>query len=482
MLLQDTGLMLFISPVFLLYFLPVFLLLYSISPRWMKNWVLLLASLVFYAWGAPRFIFVVLLTTLVDFQLVRIMSRQQNPSRRKGFLIASLSLNLGLLAYFKYMNFFVDNGNALLRSLGFMPGPSLHILLPIGISFFVFESITYVVDVYRREQEPLKNFGYYLLYIFFFPKMIAGPIVRYGEIAGQIEGRLLRKDPSLMVTGFGRFVTGLAKKVVIADVLGVYTQAVMLHAGGGVDAFSAWIGMLAFAMQIYFDFSGYSDMAIGLANMMGFHIGENFYNPFTASSVTEFWKRWHMSFTRWMKQYLYIPLGGNRVSRPRLYFNLWLVFFLSGLWHGAAWNYILWGILHGCLLIAERLFLGRFWQRTGRWLSIPVTFFLVVALTLMLKTTDMRVTWSWYTALWSPLPEAQHIPLMSETLYILIVAVFFSLFTLLPYGGRIQRWWYSGWETTATRILKPLLWVVLFIFCMGYVAGHDFKTFIYFMF
>ena len=368
--------MLFISPVFLIYFLPVFIWIYHITKDSYKNHLLLGASLIFYAWGAPKFVFILLLTTAIDFYLVKLMSQKTTPHSRKLFLMLSLTLNLGLLVYFKYMNFFVNNFKEAFHSFGLQTGPMLNIILPIGISFFVFESITYAVDVYRREQEPLKKFSYYLLYIFFFPKMIAGPIVRYGEIASQIEGRFKESSNQLYVQGFGRFVTGLAKKVMIADVLGVYTDAYIRSITMGIDVYSSWLCALAFSMQIYFDFSAYSDMAIGLANMLGFRLNENFNNPFTSSRLKEFWQRWHMSFTRWIKSYLYIPLGGSKISIKRTYLNLWIIFIISGLWHGAAWNYLIWGCVHGVFLILERLFLGDLFNKMGKWVSTAIIFIL----------------------------------------------------------------------------------------------------------
>lgn len=473
--------MLFVSPVFLIYFLPIVLFLYHLSRQRFKNYVVLTASLIFYAWGSPTFVFVLLTTTLIDFLLVKKMDSIIQPGRRKIFLIISLVLNIGLLVYFKYMNFFVNSFNHVIESIG---GPHLHalnILLPIGISFFVFESITYVVDVYKKEQKALDNFSHYLLYIFFFPKMIAGPIVRFAEISEQIQGRLKETDASLFVQGFGRFVTGLAKKIMIADVLAVYTNAYVLNIDGEYGSITAWIAAIAFAMQIYFDFSGYSDMALGLAGMLGFKLAENFNNPFHASGLNEFWKRWHMSFTRWVKQYLYIPLGGNKVSKVKQYFNLWIIFIISGLWHGAAWNYVIWGCLHGLVMTFEKILNHYNIRWPSRWIAIPFTTLLVVLITLLLKSNNLQDSIQWYRSLFSFTGGNNQLPMLMETKLMLLIAIVFSFIGLSGAGKRLEQWWYGNSLNQSTAI-KPVLWIVLWILSLSYITGHSFTAFIYFMF
>jgi len=323
--------MVFSSITFLVYFLPLLLLVYFLSPNKIKNYVLLLASIFFYSWGAPRFIFVILLTTTLDFYLVKIMADSSSEKRRKLFLVISLCLNLGLLLYFKYCNFFIENLNSLLVLLHSEEIKWIGIALPIGISFYTFETITYVVDVYRKEHRPLSNFLEYQLYILFFPKLIAGPIIRFSQISDQIRGRFANYDLDMILNGFFRFVLGLSKKVFLANTIGLTANAVFSSDPHTLGTADCWIGAIAYSFQIYFDFSGYSDMAIGLAKMFGFRFPENFENPYTANSITEFWKRWHISLGSWMKNYLYIPLGGNKVnSSKKLYFNLILVFVLSG--------------------------------------------------------------------------------------------------------------------------------------------------------
>jgi alginate O-acetyltransferase complex protein AlgI len=306
--------MVFSSIVFLLYFLPAFLLLYFVTPAKLKNLVILFSSILFYAWGAPLFIFVILGTTTLDFFLVRVMHNSANDKKRKFFLVLSLCLNLGLLFYFKYCNFFVENFNTLLHVIGVNGVKWTSVILPIGISFYTFESLTYAIDVYRRVHKPLSNFWNYQMYIILFPKLIAGPIVRYHEISDQVSDRSANYTIDNILAGFYRFCIGLGKKVFIANVMAAKADLIFSSDLATITAGTAWLGALTYTFQIYFDFSGYSDMAIGLGKMMGFKFPENFNNPYTSRSITEFWRRWHMTLGNWMRNYLYIPLGGSKVE------------------------------------------------------------------------------------------------------------------------------------------------------------------------
>ncbi len=368
--------MVFSSNIFLLYFLPAFLLVYFIVPCRFRNIVLLLFSVLFYAYGAPDFILILLASTVANFYLVKAMHRAKIPSRKKLFCALAIILCLGLLAYFKYANFFVENINGLLSMLGFNSFHWTKVLLPIGISFFSFQSVTYVIDTYRGNNEPMKKLTDYMLYIIMFPQLIAGPIVRYGDIARQIARRDYRWSECLQ--GFYRFVIGLCKKVLIADVIGAQVDTLLAGNLSVMDTGTAWITIMAYTFQLYFDFSGYSDMAIGLGRIMGFSFPENFDNPYNSASITEFWRRWHKTLNAFMLNYLYIPLGGNRKGKGRTYFNLWIVFLLSGLWHGASWNFVLWGAYHGFFLVIERLFLGKWSQRIGKVPSVIITFIIVM--------------------------------------------------------------------------------------------------------
>ena len=323
--------MVFSSIIFLLYFFPVVFILYFLLNNKIKNAFLLTVSILFYMWGAPKFIFAILLTTCIDFFLVNTLNNATSEKRRKLFLILSLSLNVSMLFYFKYCNFFIENVNSFLGVLSSKQVSWTNIILPIGISFYTFESLTYVVDVYRRVHKPLTNFWDYQLYIILFPKLIAGPIIRYHELSDQIQGRIGKETIDGVLTGFYRFVIGLSKKVLIANTMAAFADQVFHLKITDLNTPVAWLGMFAYTFQIYFDFSGYSDMAIGMGKMLGFKFPENFDSPYTSLSVTEFWRRWHITLGAWMKNYLYIPLGGNKVnSKMKLFFNLNEIIFVKG--------------------------------------------------------------------------------------------------------------------------------------------------------
>jgi len=370
--------MVFSSNLFLLYFLPSFLIVYYIIPRKLKNLFTLLASIFFYAWGAPDFIFIVLAAIIIDFYIVDIMHKSTLLKAKRILLGISVLINIGLLAYFKYANFLVENFNEILSLLGYEPINWASVALPIGISFFTFQKLTYSVDVYRKVHTPLKRVTDYAMYILMFPQLIAGPIIRFNEIADQIENRRAFETIDAKLLGFFRFVVGLSKKVLIANVLGEQVDKIFSMTPIDISTPLAWIGVVAYSFQIYYDFSGYSDMAIGIGKMIGFKFPENFNNPYISLNITEFWRRWHMTLGRWMRDYLYIPLGGNKVSKSRLYFNLWVVFLISGLWHGAAWNFVVWGAFHGFFLIADRMFLIKLTKPLGKFTNIILTYFITL--------------------------------------------------------------------------------------------------------
>lgn len=470
--------MLFSSALFLVYFLPFFLLGHQLCPPRYRNYFILLGSLLFYAWGAPRFVFLLLLTSFIDFQLVRAMARKEDPATRKRFLIFSLVLNIGLLGIFKYGNFFLENFRLL------DPGhPWISIGLPLGVSFFLFETITYVVDVYRGEQEPLDQFGNYLLYILFFPKLLAGPIVRYGEIAGQIGNPDRKIAPTDFAGGLFRFALGLGKKILIADVLGnvvgQYFQADPYTNNGLTNL----VILLASLMHIYFDFSGYSDMALGLARMMGFHLPENFNNPFTAGSITEFWRRWHITLGSWFRNYLYIPLGGNRNGRSRMLINLAIVFLLCGFWHGANWNYIVWGGLHGAFLIIERMGLKRLLDRLPR--AIGMLYVLgVVCFTFIFFRNGFSLSqdWDYFLSIFTSTADNRFFPRDTEFLFTLSFALFFSFFAFTGRMEKIQQTVFYGPRPGLGLYAAAIGGLSILFVCLSYVAWSPFNPFVYFRF
>ncbi|MDO4553727.1 MAG: MBOAT family protein [Lachnospiraceae bacterium] len=337
--------MIFSSLEFLCVFLPVVFLLYSVIPSLKaRNGLLILASLFFYAYGEPVYVFLMIFSALFNYLCARVISRGRG---RKAALIAGVSINLGILAVFKYAVFLIESCNRMLSTS--LPVPQ--IALPIGISFFTFQALSYVIDVYMERVEVQKSFWKVLLYISFFPQLIAGPIVKYRDINEAIDNR--SQDAQQIAAGLSRFICGLGKKVLIANTMGLAADHVFTASMSQINAVTAWIGAAAYLMQIYYDFSGYSDMAIGLGKMFGFQFKENFIYPYAAESIKEFWRRWHISLSTWFKEYLYIPLGGNRKGRFRTCVNKIIVFFFTGLWHGANWTFVVWGLYHGLFLLLE---------------------------------------------------------------------------------------------------------------------------------
>ena len=328
--------MLFSSMTFLFLFLPAVCAVYYLVPKRLKNDVLLASSFFFYAWGEPHYVFIMILSVFINYAGALLIEKT---NFKKLFLALTILLNLGFLGYFKYFNFLAENINLLLRR----DIDPLKIIMPIGISFYTFQAMSYVIDVYRKTAPAQKNIYNLALYIVLFPQLVAGPIVKYHDIAAQIDGR--EEDIDKVYRGILRFIGGLAKKVMIANTLGAVADEIFAADLQYISVFLAWIGALAYMFQIYFDFSGYSDMAIGLCLVFGFKIPENFNYPYISKSITEFWRRWHISLSTWFKQYLYIPLGGNRISKARTAVNLMIVFLVTGFWHGASWNFILWAKL-----------------------------------------------------------------------------------------------------------------------------------------
>jgi alginate O-acetyltransferase complex protein AlgI len=348
--------MVFSSVAFLFAFLPIVLLLYHLAPRPLRNTVLLAASLFFYTWGAGPFVFALVASIAVNYVLGVRIERAVDAGDRRGArwaLAIGVALDVALLGYFKYANFAVASWDGLLELVGLPTLPAANVLLPIGISFFTFHSLSYLIDIYRGVARHLVAPVDFALYIAFFPQLIAGPIVRFHEIRDQLERR--RETGAAFATGVYRFSLGLGKKVLIADTVAPIADSIFDTTPGQLSTGVAVLGVVAYAVQLYFDFSGYSDMALGLALMFGIKLPENFARPYASRSITEFWRRWHMSLSRWFRDYLYIPLGGNRGSSVATYRNLIVVFLITGLWHGANWTFVLWGAYHGGLLLIERL-------------------------------------------------------------------------------------------------------------------------------
>ncbi len=356
--------MVFSSLLFLFIFLPVFLTVYFILPKNLRNLILFLASLMFYAWGEPVYVSIMIFSTVLDYTCGRIIDRfREHKLIPKLGLGLSLIGNLGMLGFFKYADFFISNTNALLGTHWDL----LRIALPIGISFYTFQTMSYTIDLYRGKIQVQKNIIAFGAYVAMFPQLIAGPIVTYATV----EKELNHREVTFEDFGLGamRFIEGLGKKVLIANNIGLLWDQILNTPINNLSIIGAWLGAISFGLQLYFDFSGYSDMAIGLGRMLGFRFPENFNYPYIAKSVSDFWRRWHMTLTGWFREYVYIPLGGNRVSKPRFYLNILIVWFLTGFWHGAGWNFILWGLFFAALMIIERSFLLKYLEKLPSFIS-----------------------------------------------------------------------------------------------------------------
>lgn len=442
----------------------------------------LIASIIFYMWGAPVFVFVVGASILADFYIIRWMD-QQNDDKRKRILALSVILNVGLLVYFKYANFLIDNVNDMLNALGAESVSWIKIALPIGISFFTFQKLSYSIDVYRKVHGPLKKLQDYALYIILFPQLIAGPIVRFHEIADQIEDRQANENVDNRLIGFFRFVIGLAKKVLIANTLGEQVDAIFALSDGQLGTGVAWIGIIAYSFQIYFDFSGYSDMAIGMGRMIGFKFPENFNNPYISQNITEFWRRWHMTLGRWMKDYLYIPLGGSRVNtKRRLYFNLWIVFLISGLWHGSAWNFVVWGAYHGLFLVLDRIFLVRVLTRAGRIVSVLFTYLATLVGWVLFRAESFDQVRYYLKAMFSHQNHLAEYNPSSEFWFFMIAGVFFSFFALRKGTEEWQNRLLSDPVSFKTHLWRSVLAVFLLLLSIAFITSSGFNPFIYFRF
>ncbi len=473
--------MVFSSFVFLIYFLPITVLGYYLMPGKGKNLWLLLASLIFYAWGEPKYIILMLVSILINYGLGLLIEKENSQAGRKAWMIFSVIYNLGILVWFKYLHFFADTVDSVFGLSLVKQHPFLEtITMPIGISFFTFQILSYVIDVYRKEVKAQRNPLKLALYISLFPQLIAGPIVRYIDVAEQIEHRTITFDKAYR--GTVRFMRGFIKKVLLSNTLAqVATMAFDDKLAVGSMSM-AWIGIICYSLQIYFDFSGYSDMAIGLGKIFGFDFLENFNYPYISGSVREFWRRWHISLSSWFRDYLYIPLGGSRKGAWRTYRNLFIVFFVTGLWHGASYNFILWGLFHGMFLVLERWKLGAFLER------IPQVFRHIYTLLIVM------IAWVFFRA--ETLPEAGQYLLQMvnvthwnwnvvytninpEQVTFMILGILFSL----PVVDRFtERFVENGRRKQVWNSLYLAVVGGGFILSICYMTGSGFNPFIYFRF
>ena len=468
--------MLFSSIPFLYYFLPVVLLLYFAVPSKLKNLVLLLSSLFFYGWGEPRYVIIMSIAIVAGYVFGRLIEVFRGKGLSKVFFILSLISGIAMLGYFKYVDFFISNLN-LVTGLSI---PLLKIALPIGISFYTFQLFSYLVDVYRGTVPAQKNIINFGAYIAMFPQLIAGPIVRYSDIAAQLEQRTHSFEKCAY--GIRRFMIGLSKKILLANLLGELCD--IFRASPDKSVLFFWLYAISFTLHIYFDFSGYSDMAIGLGKIFGFDFIENFNYPYISKSITEFWRRWHMSLGSWFRDYVYIPLGGNRVSKPRWFFNILVVWMLTGFWHGASWNFILWGLLYAAFLVIEKLFLGKYLDKPSFWRHIYVMLIVTFGFVLF-NATDIKEAGTYLGAMFGagnfPLISGEFVYYLRSFGFILALSIVGS--TPLPklVVSKLQaskKAAVSGIMGVA-ELLFPL---VLLVLKTAYLVDGSFNPFLYFRF
>jgi alginate O-acetyltransferase complex protein AlgI len=470
--------MVFSSIIFLFYFFPCFLLLYYLLP-W-KNTVLLLGSLLFYAWGEPRFVPLLLFSALLNYSCGYAIASSRD-RYRKLWLVLGISANLGLLLYYKYLGFFGTMLKQLLLPLHV--GISLpSVVLPLGISFFTFQGMSYLIDVYRRDIAVQTSFLNFAMYKAMFPQLIAGPIVRYSQIAGEIEHRSISN--ARMWLGVQMFLTGLTQKVLIANTVASPADRLFALSETELSTPAAWIGIACYSVQILYDFAGYSNMAIGIGHMLGFTYPPNFDQPYSSSSITEFWRRWHISLSSWFRDYLYIPLGGNRGSSTRTYFNLGVVFLLCGLWHGAAWTFIVWGAWHGVLLIIERAFLGAALPRLPGWLAQAYTLLMVMVGWVFFRADNMAHAFTYLRAmagLNTPDPDLVSPWQMyfgTSAMLALGVGVLLAVMRTASTASASQ----PGVKAMLYGTAKPALLALGFALCVASLAAGTYNPFIYFRF
>ncbi len=466
--------MVFSSITFLFYFIPAVLVIYVIAPQKLKNLVLLVASLTFYAWGEVPYMFIMLFLSVVDYVCGRKIDQyDDDPKRRKIYLWIDVGINLFMLVFFKYFDFIITNLNAV-TGLGL---PLLGIPLPIGVSFNTFQSISYIIDVYRRTTTCEKSYYNYLTYTTLFPQIIAGPIVRYITVENELENRTIKLDD--FSRGTRRFILGLAKKVLIANSVGYLWDLVSSGGVGDMSVSLYWIGILAYTFQIYFDFSAYSDMAIGLAQVFGMYFDENFDYPYISKSITEFWRRWHMTLSSWFRDYVYIPLGGNRRGTAIQLRNLLVVWGLTGLWHGASWNFVLWGLYFGVILIAEKLFLLDWLKKIPAFFQHLYTMLLVIVSWVLFAFEDLSAVFAYLRGMFG----MGQVPLINDTARYYLASYGAVLLIAAVFSAPVYQWVRKledrGGAAAATM---SCAYVLLFLTCTAFLVNSTYNPFLYFRF
>lgn len=466
--------MVFSSSIFIFVFLPLVLFLYYISGKKLKNYVLLLASLFFYSWGGVSYLKILIVSIIINYIFgILIDDVRSNIKLRKIFLRLGIILNLALLFYYKYYDFTIENINEIFNTNYSIK----NIVLPIGISFFTFQGMSYIIDIYRNDGKVNKNPFSVALYISLFPQLVAGPIIKYKTIDDQIRNR--KESLEFFSYGINRFVIGLAKKVIIADILAGMADNIFNLYYSGIDMPTAWIGAICYTFQIYYDFSGYSDMAIGLGYMFGFEFMENFNYPYISKSITEFWRRWHISLSTWFREYLYIPLGGNR--RGNIYFNLFVVFLVTGIWHGAAWTFILWGLWHGFFILIERAIRNKEWYiNVPRTIKYIVTMLIVILGWVLFRADNLEQAIGFIKTMFG---FSKAIDITFEYSYFinkkLVFWIVISILGAVPFANNNLK---KYKKSKNFEVLSTIIISLLFIISIIFVVNSTYSPFIYFQF
>lgn len=466
--------MVFSSIVFLYIFLPIMLLIYFIVPNKFKNAVMIVASLIFFAWGEIRYIFIMLLLAVMDYICGKKINKYGEDKKKKRiYLFIDIGVNLLILFFFKYADFIITNINNITN----LNIPLLNIPLPIGVSFNTFQSLSYIIDVYRGTVKCEKSFYNYLAYTMLFPQIIAGPIVRYETVDEELENKKISIDN--FTDGMKRFIVGLGKKVLIANNIGTLWHIIEIGDYMQLTFSLAWFGILAFALQIYFDFSGYSDMAIGLAKIFGMKFDENFNFPYISKSITEFWRRWHITLSSWFRDYIYIPLGGNRKGLIKQIRNILIVWFLTGAWHGASWNFILWGLYFGVILILEKLLILKILEKAGKVISHIYSIILILIGWVIFAFEDLRQIGMYLQAMFNV-----NNFINNETLYYLrnyglitIIGIICSTLIVKKVNDKL-----SKSTNRVHKIIESMIYMTILILCTANLVSDSFNPFLYFRF
>lgn len=467
--------MLFSSQVFLYFFLPITLIVYYLSPKRFRNFILLIASLIFYAWGEPIYILIMLFSTVFDYingLLIDKFQKKNQDKYAKIVLIVSVVGNLAILGFFKYSDFLISNINSLFNSNISL----LAIALPIGISFYTFQTMSYTIDVYKQNVKAQKNFISFATYVTLFPQLIAGPIVKYRDVSESLENR--KENITDFSEGIKRFIIGLFKKVMIANNAGFIWESIHSLPYSEISLSLAWIGAICYSLQIYYDFSGYSDMAIGLGKMFGFHFLENFNYPYIAKSITDFWRKWHISLSSWFKEYVYIPLGGSRKTIARTVINLLIVWFLTGLWHGASWNFVVWGLYFGVLLIIEKFVLKKVLDKMPSFIRHLYTLFFVVISWVIFACPTLEDGLNYISIMFNFNNEI----ISTESIY--LISTHFVLFIIAiigctPIFKKIKE---KLKNNKIFMIIEIIICLILFFISLSFLVGSTYNPFLYFRF